>query len=280
MVPLPSGAGRDGSRAGVIRDRGALLAACTLAVIVLVAAACGSGSTAPALTDPVQILQKGAASLGEMKTFHLRGAIDGEVPLSIGGQGGGAPLPLGGTTLEGDVDVPAAKLAVEVVAPSLLNLTANLVVADGSAYLKAPIVTGDTWVRQPVQGGIGADPAAAVDGLAAFLAQPDLKPEKLPDVRCAGTDCYSVRFTVPAKDLQGALGSLGSAIPGLSGTAVGDATVTVGVRKDNLQLATLNLEVPAGGTKPLTVALELSKVGEPVTITAPPADQVKGSAGG
>jgi hypothetical protein len=262
------------------RTRPVLSGALAAFVLAAVAACGGSGTSAPALTDPVQILQKGAASLGEMKTFHLRGAIDGEIPLSIGGQGGGAPLPIGGTTLEGDVDVPAAKLAVEVVAPALLNLTANLVVSDGSAYLKAPIVTGDTWVRQPVQGGIGADPAAAIDGLAAFLARPDLKPEKLPDTRCAGTDCYSVRFTVPARDLQAALGSLGSAIPGLSGSSVGDATITVGVRKDNLQLATINLEVPAGGAKPLTVALELSKVGQPVTITPPPADQVRGSAGG
>ncbi len=259
--------------------RPVLVGALTAVVLVAIAACGGSSTSAPVLTDPAEILQKGAASLGEMKTFHLRGAVDGEIPLSIGGQGGGAPLPLGGTTLEGDVDVPAGKLSVEVVAPSLLNLTANLVVSDGSAYLKAPIVTGDSWVRQPMQGGLGANPGAAIASLSTFLAQPDLKPEKLPDTRCAGTDCYSVRFTVPAKDLQAALGSLGSAVPGLSGAAVGDATVTVGVRKDNLQLATINLEIPAGGAKPLTVALELSKVGEPVTITAPPADQVKGSPG-
>jgi hypothetical protein len=186
---------------------------------------------------------------------------------------------LKGTTLDGDVDVAAGELAVEILAPSLLNLRVNLVVADGSAYLKAPILTGDSWVRQPATGGFGGDPGAALDGLAAFLARPELKPEKLPDTRCAGTDCYSVQLTVPAAELQAALGSLGSAIPGLSGDAVGDATVTVGVRKDNEQLATIGVEIPAGGEKPLTIDLELSKVNELVTITPPPADQVKDAPG-
>ena len=161
-----------------------------------------------------------------------------------------------------------------------MNLRVNLVVADGSAYLRAPLITGDSWVRQPAEGGIGADPGAAIDGLSAFLARPELKPEKLPDTRCAGTDCYSVQLTVPASEVLDALGSLGSSIPGLSGDAVGDVTVTVGVRKDNQQLATIGLEIPAGGAKPLTVELELSKVDEPVTITPPPADEVKDAPGG
>jgi hypothetical protein len=258
------------------RARPAFTGALAALAIVLVA---GCAPSTPALTDPGQILQKGAASLGEMKSFHVRGAIDGEVPLSIGGAGGSAPIPLNGTTLGGDVDVAKGALAAEIVAPALLNLRADVVVVDGTAYLKAPIVTGNSWVRQPAGGGIGGNPAAALDGLAAFLARPELKPEKLSDVRCAGTDCYSVRFTVPASEVRDALGSLGSAIPGLSGNA-GDVTVTAGVRKDNLQLATLGLEVPAGGTKPLTIDLELSKVDEPVTITPPPADQVKNAPGG
>jgi hypothetical protein len=248
-----------------------------LALLALVAAACGSST--PPLTDPAEILQAGAASLGEMRTVHLRGLIEGELPLDLGGAGGGAPLPLKGTTLDGDIDVVNNALAAELLAPALLNLRVNIVVVDGSAYLRAPIITGDSWVRQPAEGGIGGDPGAALEGLSAFLARPELGPEMLPDTRCAGTDCYSVRFTVPAAELRDALGSLGSSIPGLSGDAVGDVTVTVGVRKDNLDLATLGLEVPMGGTKPLTITLELSQVNEPVTIEAPPADQVKDAPG-
>jgi hypothetical protein len=247
-------------------------------VIALVAAACGS--SAPALTDPVEILQAGAASLGEMKTVHLRGVIEGEISLDLGGAGGGAPLPLKGTTLDADVDVASSALAAELMAPALFNLRVNVIVVDGSSYLRAPIITGDSWVRQPAEGGVGGDPGAALEGLAAFLARPELQPEKLPDVRCAGTDCYSVQFTVPAQELADALGSLGSSIPGLSGAAVGDVTVTVGVRKDDLSLATLSLEIPAGGATPLAISLELTKVNEPVTIEAPPADQVKDAPGG
>lgn len=252
-----------------------------LATVALIAAACGP--SAPTLTDPVQILQKGAASLGEMKTFHLRGTIDGEVPLDLGGigsGGGGAPLPLDGTTIDGDVDVAAGELAVELLAPALLNLRVNIVVANGSAYLKSPLITGRRWVRQPAEGGIGGDPGAALAGLAAFLARPELRPEKLPDTRCSGTDCYGVRLIVPAEEVRAALGWLGSVIPGLSGDGAGGVAVTAGVRKDDLRLATLGLQIQAGGTTPLTIVLELDKVNEPVTIDPPPADQVDAAPGG
>lgn len=259
-----------------VQARGARLAA-SLSLAFLVAAC---GPSAPALTDPLEILREGAASLGEMTSFHLRGAIDGEVALDIGGLGGGVPLPLDGTTLDADVDVAAGELAAELVAPSLLSLRLNIVVADGQAYLRAPIITGDGWVRQPAEGGFGGDPGAALEGLAAILARPELAPERLPDTRCTGTDCYSVRITVGADEIATALGALGSAIPGISGVGVGDVAVTVGVRKGDLRLATLALEIPTGGTAPLTIALELSKVNEPVTISPPPADEVKDAPGG
>lgn len=248
------------------------VAATALAIVVLLLVAC-SPST-PELTAPGEILQAGAASLGEMETVHVRGAIDGELPLELGGVGGGAPLPLDGTTLDADLDVAGGALALELLAPALLNLRLNFVVVEGVTYLKAPILTGESWVRQDAEGGFGGDPGAALDGLATFLARPELQPEKLADLRCAGTDCYSVRFTVPAAEIREALGDLGGAIPGLSADDVGDVTVTAGVRKDNQQLGTLNLDIPAGGTEPLLIALELSRVNEPVAIEAPPADEV------
>ncbi len=249
-----------------------------LAATAMALAACAPST--PALTDPVEILRAGAASLGAMDSFHLRGVVDGDVALDFGGISGGAPLPLNGTTLDGDVDVAAGELAVELFAPALLNLRLNLVVADGSAFLRAPILVGDGWVRAPLDGGFAGDPAAALDGLQVFLARPELVPEKLPDVRCVGTDCYGVRVVVPAGDIRVALGWLGDAIPGLSGDAVGAVTVTAGVRKDTRQLATLGLDVPAGGTEPLRILLELSRVNEPVTIAPPPADETQGAPGG
>ncbi len=254
------------------------LLAAALATIVLVAvAACGPSATP--LTDPVEILQAGAASLGELETVHLRGAIDGEVAINALGIGGGAPLPLDGTTLEGDVDVAGEALAVELLAPALFNFRLDLVVVDGFSYLRAPLLTGERWVQQPAAGGVGGDPGAILEGMAAFLARPELEPEKLEDTRCTGTDCYTVRFTVPAAEVRDALGSLGTSIPGLA-DAVGDVTVTAGVRKNDLRLATLGLDIPAGGAAPLAIRLELSKYDEPLTITAPPADEVDDAPGG
>lgn len=248
----------------------------------LVLAGCG-GPTAPAMTDPVQILQKGAASLAALKTVHLRGTADGQLALDIGGLGSGGPLSIDGSTLDGDIDVAGKALSIEANVVSLLSLKVDLVAVGGSTYLKAPILTGGSWVRQPATGsvgGIGADPSAFLSGLSTFLARKDLAPKKLSDARCAGADCYEVQFTVPAAEVRAALGSLGSAIPGLSGEAIGDVTVTAGVRKDDLRLGTLGLSIPTAGAKPLVIAIELSKYDEPVTITAPPADQVKNSLGG
>ncbi len=261
----------------MLRSRRLSVAAVALAILALLVAACGPSE--PELDDPVAILQAGAASLGEMETLNLRGLVEGEIPLAIGGAGG-APLPLDGTTLDADIDVTGGELAFELLAPTLLNLRLNLVVADGAAYLRVPVLTGQKWLRQEAEGGIGGDPGAALEGLAAFLARPELAPERLPDGRCAGTDCYTVRFTVPAAEIGAALGDLGGAIPGLAPDAIGDATVTAGVRKDNRQLATLDLSVPAGGSQPLTISLEIGKVNEPVTIEAPPPDEVTDAPGG
>jgi len=264
------------SRQLPLRARAMLAGA--LVTLALAVAACGSST--PPLEDPVEILQAGAASLGELETVHLRGAVDGEVALDAGGIGGGAPFPLDGTTLEGDIDVAGEALQAELLAPALLNLRLNLVVVDGWSYLKVPLLTGERWIRQPAGdgadgsgGGPGDDPGALLDGMADFLARPELEPEKLPDTRCAGTDCYTVRFTVPAAEVRAALGSLGTSIPGLA-DAVGDVTVTAGIRKDDLRLATLGLDIPAGGAEPLAIRLELTKYDEPVAIEAPPADEV------
>ena len=224
----------------------------------------------------MEILQAGAASLGEMGTFHLRGAIDGEVALDIGGTGGGAPLPVNGTTIDADVDVAAGELAVELLVPALLNARVDLVVVDGTAYLRAPIVTGDSWVKQPAEGGIGVDVGAAIDGLAAFLARPELaareaRPTRAARDRLLQRPVHRAGRGGPRRPRA----PWGARFPGCPATPSATSTVTVGVRKDNLDLATLGLEIPAGGATPLTIQLELSKVNEPVTIEAPPADQVK-----
>lgn len=246
-----------------------LVVAATL--LGLLAAACGPST--PPLAGPEEILEAAASSLETMDTVHLRGTVDGPLPIDAGGTGG-LPLTLDGTTLEADVDLPAAALALEVLAPAVLNLRLDVVVVDGTGYVRAPIITGESWARLPAEGGLGGDPGAAFDGLAALLRRPGLEAEQLPDRRCAGTDCQVVRIEVPVEEVRAALGDLGSAIPGLGAAEPGAVAVTIGVRRDNQELGTMVLEVEGDGTDPLVFALELSRVNEPVTITPPPADEV------
>ena len=64
-----------------------------IAGAAIVVGACSSGApAAPALTDPKEILTKSVATLKDVKSFHLKADVGGEVKIDLTGQGsaGGA----------------------------------------------------------------------------------------------------------------------------------------------------------------------------------------------
>ena len=241
-------------------------------MLAIIAAACG-GPAAPALSDPKQILEAGISGLQDAKTFHVEGTANGKLVVSLGGtpgSGSGAPISLDGSTLTGDADLAGKRASLSLAIPTLFGLTANVVAIDGVVYTKVPIPGSAGWTRQAGSGSIFdalADPAKLLDEFAAFLDRPGVAPRKLANERCGDADCHAVSFTIPAAQvLAGA--SPASALPG--GLVLGDVAVTALVRTDAPRLVELSFDVPLGAGGTVNVALELSKLGDPVAITPPP----------
>jgi hypothetical protein len=238
----------------------------------LVAAACGGPAT-PALTDPKLILQAGIAGLQVARTFHLDGTATGRIVLGLGGaagSGSGAPIVLDGSTITGDGDLAGKRASLSVAIPALFNVTADVVAVDGAVYARMPLFGSGGWTREAPTGSVfGAlsDPAALLDGVAAFLGQPGVAPRTLSNERCDDADCYAVAFTIPAPQVASDA-SPGTGLPG--GLVLGDIAVTALVRVNAPTLAKLSFDVPLGAGGTVNVGLSFSKLGDPVTITAPP----------
>jgi hypothetical protein len=243
-----------------------------VALLGLVTAACGGPAT-PALTDPKLILEAGISGLQAAKTFHVDGTATGKLVLSLGpatGSGSGAPVVLDGSTIIGDANLAGKRAALSLAVPALFNVTADVVAVDGIVYTRVPLFGSGGWTRQAGAESTFdalADPAALLDGLAAFLGRPGVAPRTLSNERCDDADCYAVAFTIPAPPVP-AGASPGAGLPG--GLVPGDIAVTALVRTDVPRLVKLSVDVPLGAGGTVNVALSLSKIGDPVTITAPP----------
>jgi hypothetical protein len=249
-----------------------------LALLSFGLAACSSA--APAVSDPKEILTKGVANLEGTKSFHMDLGLAGSIKLNLGGSasaGSGTPFPLDGTSVVGDVDVAGKKIALTASVPALMGFKADVIVADNAAYVRAPLLTqSNLWVKTPITGSAAStvtDPQKTIDEMKKFLDQPGVNPTKQADEKVGDQDCYKVTFTIPASSINSAAGAAASQLPG--GVKVGDLSATAWVRKSDMKLTKLAADVPLGDMGTPSLTLTLSKFDEPVTITAPPADQVK-----
>ena len=255
------------------RPNGALLAVATVAFL---AAACGTTPTGPALTDPREIVTAALKSTEDAKSVHLAAIVEGEatVALPIGG-GTGTPLDLTGTTASADIDFvkPAARATFALKAG--LTVNGEVIAVDGKTYLKSTL-TGPLYEESAAGAGF-FDPSIIgdlTDNLGDLLLQPGVDLVKGDDAACGSKQCYTVSAEVAAADLgttgSGALDSLPVNLAGAT------LEVTIRVEKDlpyHLAGVTAVLSQPDGSK--LTVDVTASKWDEPVTITAPPTDQVK-----
>ena len=106
----------------------------------MVVAACGGGSSAPALTDPTEIVTAALTSTESAKSVHLDATLDGTLSIAMPGAGGAAaPIELDGTTAAADIDIAGGAAKVTFAAPALFNLTGELIAVDGKAYVKTSL---------------------------------------------------------------------------------------------------------------------------------------------
>jgi hypothetical protein len=252
------------------RPQAALLA---LAAVAFIPAACGMTPTGPALTDPKAIVTAALTSTENAKSVHLSAIVDGEatVALPIGG-GTGTPLDLTGTTATADIDFvkPAARATFAVKAGVTVN--GEVIAIDGKTYLKSTL-TGPLYEEAAAGAGLIGPSTFGdlIDNLGDLLLTPGLDLVKGDDVACGSKQCYTVSADLTADDLGA------TAITGLPVNLAGATMkVTIRVEKDlpyHLAGVTAVLSTTDGAT--LTADVTASKWDEPVTISAPPADQVK-----
>jgi hypothetical protein len=244
----------------------------TLAILV---AACGGTTAGPALTDPTEILTAALRSTESAKSVHIDVAIDGKAAVALPGAGTGAPVDLTGTTASADIDFTnrAAKATFSV--PALFNFAGELIAVDGKSYLKTTL-TGPLY-QESASGQTPIDPTntrGMIDNLGDLLLKAGVHLVKGEDVACGSKQCYTVSADLTAEDL-GVTGS--GAVSGFPVDLTGATLkLTVRVEKDlpyHLAGLTAVLTMPNQGT--LTLELTASKWDAPVSITAPPADQVK-----
>ena len=281
------------------RSRATLVALTTL--VVLAVAACGGAAASP-ISDPKEILVKSVEAAQAAKTVHVKLEVAGKVPIGdlsglLGGLSGvpgasSAPLPstapgasaspagidLSGTTAEGDLDLAKTAAHIGFSAPSLLDLTGDLIAVDGAAYLKVSLL-GDKYQKLGGTPGSTASPGASaspsptagmLDSLRSALDQLKTPPTKLADEQCGDTKCYHVQVTLD----QSTTGGLESLAPGVTGTG----TVDVWVRQNDLRPSQVVIKGDSGSAAGLTLTLTLSDWDKAVSIQAPPADQI--SSGG
>jgi hypothetical protein len=246
------------------------------ATLAILLAACGGTTTGPALTDPKEILTAALKSTESAKSVHLDITVDGKasIALPVGGAAG-APVDLTGTTASADVDFAAKAAHATFSVPALLNFAGELIAVDGKSYLKTTL-TGPLY-QESAAGQTPIDPTNAsgmVDNLGDLLSKPGVVLVKGEDVACGSKQCYTVSADLTAADL-GVTGT--GAISGLPVDLTGATLkLTVRVEKDlpyHLAGVTAVLTMPNQGT--LTMELTASKWDAPVSISAPPADQIK-----
>jgi len=253
------------------RTRSALLV--VLATGAVLVSACGATPTGPALTDPKAIVTAALTSTEAAKSVHLALMANGEatVALPFGG-GTGTPLDLTGTTASADIDFvkPAAHATFALKAG--LTVNGEVIAVDGKTYLKSTL-TGPLYEESAAGAGLfdASIIGNLIDNLGDILLKPGVNLVKGDDVACGSKQCYTVSAQLSADDL-GATALTGLPV-NLQGATV---KVTAGVEKDlPYHLAGVTAVLSQADGAELTVDVTASKWDEPVTISAPPADQVK-----
>ena len=245
------------------------------ASVAILAAACGGNTSGPVLTDPTEIITAALKSTESAKSVHLDATVDGVVPVTIPGAASATVLDLTGTTASADADLANKAARATFSIPAMFGLAGELIVAEGKAYLKTTL-TGPKYKVIDAGSSLPIDPtntSGMVANLGDFLLKPGVDLVKGEDVSCGGKQCYTVVVDLTADELAALIGGGATSLPvDITGATL---KLTVKVEKDTPNhLAGISLTLGLPGDKTLNAELTFSKWDEPVTITAPPADQV------
>ena len=247
--------------------------------VLAVVAACGANTpAAPALTDPVDILVQSAQTLNGVKSFRANVAVTGTVNVDAMGTGQAQPFPLDNTTAQLDVDVENTNAKATFSAPSLLGASGELLQIGNTSYVKTSL-TGPLYQKSE------SAEAGAVEGatnmtdediaqLREQLSKPEVAPTKGDDVACGDKQCYQVSIDLTSDELQ----SLDDELPTEdvpTDLTNANVNVTFQIEKDTLRPAGIDITADMAEQGKVTLNVDFSNWDEPVSISAPPADQIQ-----
>jgi hypothetical protein len=264
------------------RIRSAALALAATAALAV--GACQSASPAPELRDPREILAAAVTATTTAKTVRIDATADGTLTLDLLGAGAASTIELTGTTASADLDLAAANARATFASPGLLGLTGEIIAVDGTTYIKSSLTGTRYQVLDEAGAGITAPSsdvrATVLDGLTSLLANPTLDPVKHDDEPCGSATCYRVDIALAPADLA-VLGigevqaPAGLPIPvQLPDLSAANVDIRILVAKDTTRLSGMKVAVDFGNAQVAIVDLTFSKWDEPVSITAPPPDEL------
>jgi hypothetical protein len=278
--------------------------------VLVVAAACGSGSATPAAgsaapgatnapatnaSDPNSIVDNALNSTASVKSFHIKIEINGTITkeaLQSEAASAGFPITsdvkLDGTTLEGDVDVAnsAASLNFNVPALPMLGnqpLTGSLIAVDQVLYYKVSLLgpkyskldLGSLASGLPVPVPTAA--ATASMGLTGeFSAALDqlkamgFKATLVGVEQIGGKDADHINISVPIDALNQ---EIAAASPSPM-VQLDSASIDFWIYTDNNQLAKFELKGASSQLGNLDLTLTITNYDAPVSISAPPASDI------
>jgi hypothetical protein len=255
-----------------VTRRLAFLPIVLLAIVSLTLDACSSPPSAPALTDPKDIVTHAVTSLVDVKTFEFTGTFSGTVSASQLGS-----FDLTSAKVAGAVDIANQAVKFSLDAPTVVGTKIDAVVVGGNLYYKvagllAPFVgaSADRYTKTAIPTA-STDPAAValnvttlVASLQDWLARLPSRLTRAADDKCGDADCYHVATTLTGAQLQ----SLDS-----RAAVDGDVTIDLWTRKADYRPAKLMVSVasPSLGTFSATVEINYDVT---VSVSAPSADQI------
>jgi hypothetical protein len=258
--------------------------AAPLIAAVLAVGACQQSVTL--LSDPNAILAAAASTTATARSVHIGVTVDGPIEFDPLGTGAGAAINLRGTTAAADLDLVANKVRATFSSPNLMSIAGELIVVDGSTYLKSTL-TGPNYLKTTVPDTSAPAPSpttAALGGLVDLLARADLKPVKGDDVPCAGGTCYTITINLTPEELAAlgtgsAVGGAIPSIPTIPGIPLPDLSKTsvdlaIQVEQTSTRLSGIDVVAHLGEAGDPHLVATFTKWNEPMTIAAPPADQV------
>ena len=236
-----------------------------LVIVAFLVAACG-GNSAPALTDPNEILTKAIAAMQNAKSVHLEATVDGTFKADLTGTGTASELNLAGTSLKGDLDLAAKNAHVTAAVPAFLGLTADVIIVGTDTFTKVSL-SGDKYKKSATTATDPTDPTVALKEVEAFLKKPEVKPVKKDDASCGSKKCYQVEVNLSADDLKALMPD-----QDLQGASI---VAMILIERDTLYPASATVTISAATLGEVKVTITMSNWDKAITITAPPADQVE-----